>query len=401
MKKNDCQLTGDSNQTDVIRVLVDQPAMPHYRVPVFRELASRQGIDLTVWYGKEDGLENVAAVGFKGEFKPAKYIRLGGRPILHWTPHLTRVAKSKKFDCIVMSWKTRNLSLPIALMNAKWSNTATVLWGHGYSKDETNWRRKLRNGVAILGDALLLYSKQVSDQMRQRNIREEKLFTAQNCMDLSNAIQLKEKWIKQPEKLQEFQRKHKIYPGQPCILFVSRVTPDNGVDQLLHSAARLRNRHPDLVVFIIGKISASIDEQLKTLIQDLGIEKNVRWIGPVYDENELAPWFLSSTLFCYPKNIGLSLHHAMAYGLPIVTSDDPAVQNPEFEVIRHQVNALTYRESKTHSMDHAIERLISDKSLREEIGTEAARLARETLTIENMVDGMVDAIQFAVAQHNV
>ena len=35
-----------------IKVAISQRIIPHYRVPVFSELASRENIDLTVFYGR-------------------------------------------------------------------------------------------------------------------------------------------------------------------------------------------------------------------------------------------------------------------------------------------------------------------------------------------------------------
>ena len=40
-------------------------------------------------------------------------------------------------------------------------------------------------------------------------------------------------------------------------------------------------------------------------------------LGSIYDEIELAPWFLTADAFVYPENIGLSILHAFGYGLPV------------------------------------------------------------------------------------
>ena len=39
--------------TQPIRVVIQQPALPKYRVPVFRELAKRPDIDLTLYFGEK------------------------------------------------------------------------------------------------------------------------------------------------------------------------------------------------------------------------------------------------------------------------------------------------------------------------------------------------------------
>src|SRR5262249_47057887 len=52
-----------------IRFCLVQPAQPKYRIPVFRDLASRPGIDLRVIYAEEPGLPNAEAEGYSAEFR--------------------------------------------------------------------------------------------------------------------------------------------------------------------------------------------------------------------------------------------------------------------------------------------------------------------------------------------
>ena len=58
---------------------------------------------------------------------------------------------------------------------------------------------------------------------------------------------------------------------------------------------------------------------LQSIAEELDVEQYVRWLGSIYDEAQLAPWFLTADAFVYPGAIGLSVLHAMGYGLPVVT----------------------------------------------------------------------------------
>src|SRR5262245_33527113 len=55
-----------------IRFRLVQPAQPKYRLPVFRELAARPGIDLEVIYAEEPGLPNAEADGYRARFVPQR-----------------------------------------------------------------------------------------------------------------------------------------------------------------------------------------------------------------------------------------------------------------------------------------------------------------------------------------
>ena len=65
--------------SDTIRVTIEQPALPRYRLAVFAELARRPGFELRVVYGSLPGLPNAEPEGFEACFVPHRSLRLPGR----------------------------------------------------------------------------------------------------------------------------------------------------------------------------------------------------------------------------------------------------------------------------------------------------------------------------------
>src|SRR5690606_20023498 len=104
--------------------------------------------------------------------------------------------------------------------------------------------------------------------------------------------------------------------------------PKNRLDLLIRATLELSKEIPDVKTVIIGN-GESERERLRNLAHDLGIGGHIIFVDGIYDEERLAPWFMSSRVFCYPENIGLSLIHALWYGVPVVTSDSRSTQNPE------------------------------------------------------------------------
>ena len=175
------------------------------------------------------------------------------------------------------------------------------------------------------------------------------------------------------------------------VLFVSRLD-GNRVDLLIDAAALLAEKMPDLTLVLIGKG----DERpaLEHRAADRGIAANVRFLGPVYGEPDLAPWFLCADAYCYPVNIGLSLMHAFGYGLPVVTSDRTESQNPEIEAFRDGENGLTYADGDPAALAAALGWLLDDPDLRGRLGREARRTVLEEFTLSNMVDGFVASAEY-------
>ena len=123
----------------------------------------------------------------------------------------------------------------------------------------------------------------------------------------------------------------------------------------------------------------------------------MRFLGAVYDEMALAPWFLSADAFCYPANIGLSLLHAFGYGLPVITTDRNELQNPEIEALEPGRNGLVYKHDDLEALASTLERVIVDRPLRESLAAEALVTATQRFNLRTMVDGIEQAIRYAAA----
>lgn len=373
-----------------IRVCIQQPALPAYRVPVFAELARRPGISVEVLFYEQAKLPNVEAQGFTAQPVPVR--RLLRRPReVRWVPAQFDAVDPARADVAVFEHNSGVASLIPAMRRARRNGVGVVLWGHGYSVRETKWSRKLRNWLGEQADAVLLYNHEARERMIDEGMDPERLFVALNSLDQGPIQRARERWLADPEGLARFRAEHKL--DGPVVLFVSRLYPQNRMDLLLHAAARLKDSHPDLVVALVG--DGEERENLKELAQRLGIADRVRLPGAVYGEEELAPWFLSSRVFCYPDFIGLSVLHAFGYGLPVVTNEDMWAHPPEAQSIAHEENGLLVDLGEPGSLADAIARLVDGEALARRLGESGRQTVLERYTVAGMVDGHEAAIRFA------
>ena len=370
-----------------MRVTIHQPALPKYRLPVFAELARR--VDLTLVHGRVPGLGNVEADGFDAQEVVAW--RRGG---LLWNRRQVADAAGGA-DTLVMSWNARDLSLWPALRRARRGRVGTVLWGHGYSKAERPAMRRLRDALGRRADAVLLYDRRTADRLVGRGFEPERVFVAPNAIDQVPVQAARRHWLDRPEELAAFGDGHDLQG--PTLLYVSRVEPANRVDLIVEAVARLEARHSGINAVLIGKITGDDRREIEALARRRGVAGRVRLLGPIYEERTLAAHFLSADVFLYPANIGLSLLHAFGYGLPAVTSDHTAGQNPEIVALRDGDNGLTYRHGDADDLAAKLDGLLRDDARREAMAASAHRTATEEFTLEKMVDGMEAAIRFAAA----
>lgn len=379
------------NENRTIRVAIQQPVLPDYRVQLFKQLSQRPGLDVKVYYGdKSNSPANAKNIPFNTRLVHLCEARIGKRSILWHAPQVT-CATRKQCDVLVLSWDLHYASLIPGLLFAKASGVRTILWGHGYSKNETGLRQRLRDRVGKLADAVLLYDRATAERLIARGFNPNNVFVAPNAIDQSPIQAARQYWLDRPHELEAFKRAQGLEPG-PVILFVSRLDPHNRLDLLVQALPRLTERYPDIQAVIIGK-GEEEKQRLVAIATELNVSKHLRFLGAIYDEQDLAPWFICAKVFCYPANIGLSILHAFGYGLPVVTSDRMTAQNPEIVSLRHQDNGLTYRDGSEEELAFAIDDILQNQSVHDRMSKEAHRTSTQLFSLRQMVDGMQAAIK--------
>jgi glycosyltransferase involved in cell wall biosynthesis len=372
-----------------IRLLMQQAAMPAFRVPYYRSLAGRPGIDLTVLFGTID-LPNVEPEGFTSQHRLVRKLPGG---LMFDDTHL-RLITRQDWDATSMAWNTRWLSLLPGIRAAKRRGIGVVLWGHGYSKNEGPLRSWLRERAGAMADAIVLYSHTVAASYVRRGMPAEKVFVALNSLDPGPIQAARRAILADPDAQRAFKHQHGL--AGPTILYVSRMDPANKVPMLVHATKALLAEFPGLRTVVIGK--GPDLEPVQRLAAHLGIADRVITPGAVYGEDAVGRWFCAADVFCYPANIGLSILHAMNHALPVVTSDKIEAQNPEIEALRNGENGLLYRDGDLDDMTAKLRLLLTDADLRSRLGAEAHRTATEIYSTERMADGMEAAVRYAVRQ---
>jgi glycosyltransferase involved in cell wall biosynthesis len=261
-----------------IRLVIQQPSLARYRVPVFRELAGRPGIQLKVVYSTSLNLPNVEPEGFEAEHVPM-WRRCIGREPVYWHSPQVRYATRRRADVLMMNWDVHYLSMVPGLLRARAAGVPTVLWGHGYSKQERPARRWLRQSVARLATALVFYNRGTAEAYVREGWDPRRVFVALNALDQGPIQAARADWLGRPGDLAAFRREQGLDGGGPVVLFVSRLDADNRVDLLLQAAARLVGRHGGLRVVIVGK--GPDQPRLERMAGELGLRDRVRFTGAI------------------------------------------------------------------------------------------------------------------------
>jgi len=170
-----------------------------------------------------------------------------------------------------------------------------------------------------------------------------------------------------------------LCPDSRIILFVGRIEPLKGIDNLLQAIARVVERRPELreglCVPIIGGDPNRIREddemvRLQELREGLGISDVVTFLG-AKDQDTLQYYYSAAEMVVMPsdyESFGMVALEAMACGAPVIASD---VGGLAF-LVRHGRTGYRVPARDPAALAARITRLLTDEGLRRRIGQRAA-----------------------------
>jgi phosphatidylinositol alpha-mannosyltransferase len=154
--------------------------------------------------------------------------------------------------------------------------------------------------------------------------------------------------------------------GTLNILFVGRFEERKGLIHLLKAYHRLRKRHVDARLLIIGSGPKAREYRRFVGLRQV---RDVEWLGRVPDDDK-ARYFASADIFCSPatgqESFGIVLLEAMAAGVPIVASDIHGYKN----VLQRGVQGLLVEPKNHRALAAALYKLAGDADLRHRMGEE-------------------------------
>jgi glycosyltransferase involved in cell wall biosynthesis len=111
--------------------------------------------------------------------------------------------------------------------------------------------------------------------------------------------------------------------GRSRLLFLSRVHPKKGLENLLRALRLLKERRVAVSAMIAGSGEAGYVESVKAKARELGLDSpDVQFLGPVTGNMKLSLYQSADLLVLptYQENFGLVLIEALACGLPVITT---------------------------------------------------------------------------------
>ncbi len=175
----------------------------------------------------------------------------------------------------------------------------------------------------------------------------------------------------------EFEEVQQIQPGdlkeKPDILLVAGLERIKGVDILLKSIPIVLKSVPNLKVYIAG--SGSQEGKLKNLVKRLKLEEHVEFLGFISTEEKFK-YYRRCKIVVVPSRwdaMPTTLLEAMASGKPVVASAVGGIP----DTIVDGKTGLLFESENAEDLADKIVKLLTDESLRKEMGQAAVEKAKE------------------------
>ena len=166
---------------------------------------------------------------------------------------------------------------------------------------------------------------------------------------------------------------HPFAQRVPGIVMVARFSKQKDHATLLRAVARLRERGLSPPVMFAGGGKALHRKPLEKLAVELGLDRQVRFLGVVRNVPELLMSHQLAVLSTHYEGMPLALIEGMAAGCAVVGSAVPGVR----EVVADGVDGLLAPEADAVALADALERLLRDPLLGARLGAAARHAAAE------------------------
>ncbi len=343
-----------------------------YRVDFFNELGKY--CDLTVLFEKstsderDDFWKKYSFDNFNGII--LKGLKVGTDTSLCLS--IKKYLKDSSFDIIVCT----NFTTPTGMLAVRYMKKHKISYiiesDGGFAKDGAGFKEKIK-GYFINGADYCLSTSKTHDKYYTTYGADSKRIVRYPFSSIKEE-NIIERLLTKDEK--EKLREDLGITEKKVILSVGQFIHRKGFDILLRSSKDIDS---DVGIYIIG--GTPTDEYLK-LAQELNLN-NVHFVG-FKKPQELSLYYKASDLFVLPTREdiwGLVVNEAIAYGLPVISTDRCLAGE---EIIENSVNGFLVPVEDTGSLSKAVCTILSDEKLLNQMSQNNLDKAH-FYTIETMV----------------
>lgn len=364
------------------RVLIVQPYIPSYRVPLFRKMKERladEGLELHIAAARphgEDAARQDDEAELLGTFPlPDTVVRLVGRDV-----HMRRlgsVLTNVRPEFVIIEQAIKNMeTYSLLLRSALRRDLNVAMWGQGrsFSTEQSQLEHRLKLWLTRQSDWFFAYTQEGADVVASSGFPERRITVLRNSID-DQSLRADLERVTDAD-LRDYCSELGLTEGRTA-LFLGGVDKRKSIDLLLAAAEEVAERVPGFTLLVGG--AGDLSERVATVQRAGG---PVRLLGRVSGVDKARALRAASVLMI-PSWVGLVAVDSLVSGCPIVTTDDSS-HSPEFAYLTDGRNAVV-SEASVAAYSSAVAGLLEDPTRLAALRTQAATDA-SAVTLDGMVD---------------
>lgn len=377
-------------------VAVFSESLPRYRQALLTELSKNPLIRFTFCCStkrREDGivLAELSGINHRETRFRKLQLPLMSRPVL-WCSHSFMSLLLRKYDVIILRDNLNSADVWFCAILGRLRGVSVCVWGQGISRPATKPRVAVRRFLYRLVNCILLYTDGGKKFWERKGIPQDKLFVAYNALDTALVRRLTHEL--ESEDLETWRSERGMNDRQ-VVLWVARLLKNKRPDLFVEAIREARNHRDDILGVIIGEGPERL--KLEQSIRAHDLQRHVTFVGAIFSEHELARYFNSAKAVIVPAGGGLTIQHAMGYGVPVILGDVLESHCPEHELVRHGETGLRVRPCTGRALADAICTLVERRELHGRLAAGARQLIRDVYNEHRMAQGFTDAIQYCMS----
>lgn len=248
-----------------------------------------------------------------------------------------------------------------------------VLFAYGYEFEKVRssaFVKKWYQTMYERSEKVICCSEEVRKRLLDFGVSEEKAELIYPAVDLNRY---------QPGIPQAYFVEQHALAGKRIILTVGRLVERKGHDQVLRALKSLTGKYPEILYCISGK--GGFESRLKELVSELGLEKHVRFMGRVSDD-ELRDLYNLCEFFIMPsreiesnghiEGFGIVFLEANAFGKPVIGGQSGGVA----EAVQDGVSGLLADPNSPEDIALKMETLLSKPDYAKQLGQQGLERLR-------------------------
>lgn len=286
-----------------VRLLIVQPYLTAYRLPVFAEIAEHFDEVLLASSPAPDksgyGQPSIKGMAICEHILLPELRLLGGR--LLWQRGLLKLLLTRHPTKLLIAANPRALSFWIALLVCRWQGIACYSYGQGFfnKPNPPRWLIAAYRILVACSNCYICYTASGLESLRREGIRDT-LAVAENSLRLDSGMAPTEK-----------------KGTELGVLYLGRLRKGCNLDLLIEAQAAARAKTKvNLQLHVIGSGELACQLEARYAAMDW-----ITWHGELYEQSQVKEIAKQCRVGCHPGHAGLSVVHFMGLSLVPVIHD--------------------------------------------------------------------------------